>query len=143
MAAPTVAQIRAGLAANLGAIGERQISAYRLANPTVPSIQVTGPIDEIEYHQAMQNGHDLFPFAVMAFVGIASDIGAQKRLDEFISATGAASVKAAIEADKTLGGLACRAIVESCSGYREYALPNQPGPVLGAEWRVRVEADGA
>lgn len=143
MAAPTLAQIREGLRANLATIGDDvQTSAYRLANPTMPSVQVLGP-DEIEFHKTMQNGHDQWALTVMAFAGLVSGIGAQKVLDQFIPATGTRSVKAAIESDKTLGGLGVRAIVESCTGYREYAVGNPPQAVLGAEWRVRLEADGA
>lgn len=140
MAAPTLAQIREGLATRLETIPEAQVSAYRLARPSAPSIQVLGP-DEVNYHEAMQNGHDSWVLTVMAVAGTTTDKGAQIVLDKFIGATGTSSVKAAIEGDATLAGVVNDLIVESCTGYRLYAIEGKE--MLGAEWRVRIEADGS
>lgn len=140
MAAPALSDIREGLRVRLDTVPDVQASAYRISNYTAPVLMVMGP-EDIEYHQAMQNGHDQWMLVVMAFAGLVSEEGAQRTLDKFIPATGTSSVKAAIEADKTLGGLGLRVIVESCTGYREYQVGGQA--VLGAEWRVRIEADGA
>jgi hypothetical protein len=46
------------------------------------------------------------------------------------------SVKAAIEADKTLGGAVNQAQVTQVSGYRKFGVDTSPVKYLGAEWTV-------
>jgi hypothetical protein len=133
--------IRAGLKDNLERDGVL-VSPYVLSNPTLPVIWIRpSPTEGIEYHQAMGNGVENWTMLVQAYVGIPTDIAAQKTLDEMISSTGTNSVKAAIESDKTLGGAAHDLIVKKCSGYLEYQRTD--GSVaLGAEWEVLVLAAG-
>jgi hypothetical protein len=69
----------------------------------------------------MGRGLDKWTFTVQAFVALASDIGAQVKLDAFLAPSGSQSVKAAIEADGTLGGIVADTSVVSCTGYRVYA----------------------
>jgi len=107
----TVEAVCEGLAANLSTILGVQVSAWMLASPTPPAIHVVPPA--IEYHQAMQDGFAELTFTVQAFVALGSDIGAQKRLAQMRAPTGAGSVKAAIEADKTLAGIVKELIVLS------------------------------
>lgn len=133
----TLAAIRAGLAANLASVRGVQVSAYVLANPTLPVIWVRPATEPVQYHKAMGNGHDEWMMVVQAYVGTASDLGAQKKLDELLASSGATSVKAAIESDKTLAGAAADLMVTSCSGYLEYSRPDGT-TALGAEWNVRV-----
>lgn len=140
MAAPGLDQLREALADALADIPDTQISAYRLSNFQTPLLQVAWP-DEIDYHQTMRDGTDGWTVIVMAFAGAMSDIGSQKILDQYIPATGAKSVKAALEADITLGGLVDDVTVVSCTGYREYTV-NQLA-VLGCEWRVEIVASGS
>lgn len=140
MAAPTLAQIREGLNTRLATIGDVQTSAYRLSNPTLPSLQVAWP-DEVQYHESMRNGTDGWVLIVMAFAGLMSEKGSQILLDQFIAATGAKSVKAAIEGDTTLGGIVDDTTVVSCTGYREYTIGTKAA--LGCEWRVEVIAPGS
>jgi hypothetical protein len=128
-----LADIRAGLAANLEALPGVQVSAYALSNPTPPCVEIVP--SEIQYDRALQRGHDEIVVTVRVFVGLASDIGAQKRLDEHLAASGASSVKAAIEADATLAGAVDDARVRSATGYRVYGAD---GRLLGAEWEVEI-----
>jgi len=133
----TLTQIREGIAANLSAIAGWQVSPYMLASPTPPSIHVFP--DTIEYDKVMKRGLDDWFILVQAFVGTTSDIGAQQKLDEMLAPSGATSIKAAIESDKTLGGAVSSLQVVSCSGYRVYPRPgSSDAAVLGAEWRVHV-----
>lgn len=140
MAAPTIAELRAGLATNLGTIADVQVSAYMLSSPTPPAAHVFP--EEVTYDKAMQRGLDLYTFTVQMFVGLVSDIGAQKKLDTFLAPTGATSVKAAIEADRTLGGKCDDLRVTTATGYKVYQLAGQTGAVLGAEWSVTIMAIG-
>ena len=75
------------------------------------------------------------------FVGAVTDIGSQKRLDGMLAATGADSVKAAIESDRTLDGACDSLRVVRCSGYRLFGREGAPS-VLGAEWDVEIYARG-
>jgi hypothetical protein len=134
--------IRAGLVTNLNTLKttyqDMQISPYVLANPTPPVIWVKPTQGNvIEYHQAMMNGQETWSFTVQAFVAGGGDIIAQTVLDELLNTSGAHSVKAAIEADKTLGGAAEDLIVRRVISYQEYQRAD--GTIaLGAEWIVEV-----
>lgn len=135
----SLADIRAGLAANLAVLDGIQVSAYLLSNPSLPTIWVRpAPGEGIEYHKAFANGLENWTMVVQAFFanGI-SDIGAQKQLDELLESSGPTSVKAAIEADKTLGGVVQDTYVQSCTGYQEYGRPDGT-TALGCEWTVVV-----
>ncbi len=139
----SLASIRAGLAANLtanldlGANSSVQVSAYALANPTGPYVQVFGP-DEITFHRAMANGHAEWDIKIQAGVPLTTDRGSQELLDRMIESTGSASIRAAIEADKTLGGTVQDLIVRGVSGYGQYVTGQ--GDVLGCEFLVTVLA---
>ncbi len=138
----SLAAIRAGLVTNLNTLKatyqDMQISAYILSNPTPPVIWVKPtPGAVTEYHQAMMNGQETWSLTVQAFVASGGDITAQMVLDELLATTGAHSVKAAIEADKTLGGATDDLIVRRCISYQEYQRVDG-SMALGAEWIVEI-----
>lgn len=137
----SVAELRAGLAANLDALDGLQVPAggYVLAQPTTPSVEIVPA--PVEYDKAGSRGTDQWTFYVRVLVGTPSDVGGQKKLDKFMEPTGATSVKAALESDTTLGGAALDLWVGKCSGYRVYQREGAPA-VLGAEWTVTVYAEG-
>jgi hypothetical protein len=128
-------EIREGLATNLRTISGVQVSAYMLASPTPPAIHVVPPA--IEYHQAMQGGLERLTFTVQAFVALGTDIGTQKRLDDFRAPTGVTSVKAALEADRTLGGVAQDLLVMSSAEPVIVTLP-EGRQLLSCDWEVLV-----
>lgn len=131
----TSEDVREGLAAALREIQGVQAMAYVLGSPTPPFAQVMrGPLS---YHEAMGDGTSTWTMLVRVFVANVTDIGAQKKLDEFLSVDGARSVKAAIEADPTLGGKVADLIVTGASGEQEF-VRDQGGPLLGSEWTVEV-----
>jgi hypothetical protein len=143
MAAPTLSQIRAGLAANLAAnlpANTVQVSGYMLANPTPPCIHLY-PDGDLEYDLAMRRGLDKWRFTVQAFVTFTADIGSQVLLDGFLNPSGSTSVKQALEADSSLGGLVADVNVVKMSGYQVY-IRDGMGPLLGAEWAVEIIATG-
>jgi hypothetical protein len=138
----SLALIRQGLAANLATLKttyrDMLVSPYVLANPTLPVIWVkptTGAVTE--YHQAMRDGQETWALSVQAFVGSGSDITAQTVLDELLATNGPHSVKAAIEADRTLAGATDDLVVRRCTSYLEYQRPDG-SLALGAEWLVEV-----
>jgi hypothetical protein len=137
----SLALIRAGLVTNLNTLKttyqDMQISPYILSNPTLPTIWVKPtPGGVTEYHQAMRDGQETWFITVQAF-SPGLDQAAQIWLDELVTTSGAHSVKAAIEADKTLGGAAHDLIVRRCISYQEYQRVDG-SMALGAEWIVDV-----
>lgn len=139
MAAATPAEIRAGIAANLATITGVQILAYMLASPTPPFIQIyPGPM---AYDAAMARGLDRPVYMIQAAVSTTTDQGAQIMLDQLLEASGAMSVKAAVESDRTLGGKVGGLRVTEMSGYKWLVLEGH-GMMLGADWTVEVLARG-
>jgi hypothetical protein len=132
----TITQIREGLAANLSTINGFQVSAYPLANPTPPAIQILR--GEIEYDLAAARGLDLVTMQVQAIVALTADIGSQMRLDPLIDPTGSGSVKAAIESDRTLGGTVAGLRVTGAAG--DQIAQGANGPVLVCQWTIDVYA---
>jgi hypothetical protein len=132
---PTQEQIRNALAASLSTIPGLQATGYMMSSPTLPHAYVTP--SEIDYLAAMGGVVTGQTYALVVLVGLGSDIGAQKLLDRMLEPVGEMSVKAAVEADKTLGGVIDAVIVTRASGYRLYAREGST-PALGCEWTVEV-----
>jgi len=107
----TVSQVVTGLAANLATISGLRTFTYQPEQLNPP---VAFPvIDSIEYHGAMGGGDVQMRFNVFVIVGRYLDRTAHATLDAFLSYSGASSVRAALESDRTLGGVAQTLIVES------------------------------
>jgi hypothetical protein len=89
--------IRAGLAANLSSrIKGTQVSAYWLANPTPPCLEVfPDSVEGTQYHQAMVNGLHRWNLAVRGMVQNNEAESAQRTLDKWLADTGADSASAA------------------------------------------------
>lgn len=103
----SLADIRAGLAANLATISGLRVSAEIPDQPNPPQAVVM--LNSARYNQAMHNGFTEYNFSVMVLVGRVSERTAQRLLDAYVS-PGAQSIKAAVESDRTLSGAAfdCR-----------------------------------
>jgi hypothetical protein len=138
----TTAQIRQALAANLAAIDSSQTSPYILANTTPPTLMVMpgppGGGDFTEYHKAMGvPGFATKTFTVRCEVALNLDIGAQKKLDEYLDEDGDQSVFRAIESDKTLGDLVQDVVcMRSVAGLVDDRAGTSQK--LAAEWEVVV-----
>ena len=128
----TLAAIRAGLATNLGTWSDVQVSAYALSNPTPPCEEIVP--SSVTYDLALKRGADTYHLTVRVFVGLVSDIGAQKRLDLFLAGSGSGSMKTAVELDATLGGACADVRDESSTCTRAYGK----GQNLGAEWELEL-----
>lgn len=98
----TPAGVRAGLAARLATISGLRSFDYVPDGLSVPAA-VVEPL-EIIYDEAMAGGLDQYRAFVLVVVGRMSERSAADALDAYTASTGATSVKAAIEADRTLAG---------------------------------------
>ncbi len=140
----TLAQIREGLRANLSAIdlganSSVQVSGYALANPVGAYVQVFGP-DEVAFHRSMgtTTAHADWVIKIQVGVPLTSDRGAQELLDRMLESSGSASIRALVEADRTLGGTVQDCVVTGVSGYGQYVTGQ--GDTLGCEFLVTVLA---
>ncbi len=71
--------------------------------PTQGALVVIGQLD-MTFDFTLNRGFDSANVSVLVIVGRMSETAAQNRLDAFLASSGTSSIKAAIEADKTLGG---------------------------------------
>jgi hypothetical protein len=131
----SISELRAGLAANLATISGLRTAAT-VPDQINPPIAVVMP-GSITYDISFARmGGDEYEFTVMVIVGRVDERSAQNKLDAYCSGSGASSIKAAIESDKTLGG---KAFTSRCTSLRNY---NQVtvGDVtyLAAEFTVQV-----
>lgn len=103
----SLAEIRQGLATNLGEISGIRTYPEIPDNPVMPCAVVE--LESVTYDQSFQRGLTEYAFTIRLIVGRVTERRAQQKLDEFIDA-GARSVKTAIQADTTLDGAAfdCR-----------------------------------
>lgn len=99
----SIADIRSGLGDNLSTIQGLRVAETIPDNPSPPIAVIA--LGNVVYDGAFDGGLVIYNFTVSVIVGRVAERVAQARLDSYIS-TGAGSVKAAIESDKSLGGSA-------------------------------------
>lgn len=114
----SVAAIRAALAARLETISPLHVYATVPGSPTVPAA-VVGPESGtfLTYDVAFSRGADDLAFVVLVLASRADDRSGQITLDDYLAGEGPLSIKAAIEADPTLGGTAQDVSVTEARNY--------------------------
>lgn len=125
--------IRAGLVRNLSSLGI-QSTGYLLQAPTPPVIEISPR--GTAYDSAFGRGLDEGLWMVRITVAVSLEEGAQRNLDSYLERSGANSVKALIEAEKTLGGVVQSLRVENVSAYEAAIVDGKS--VLSADWTVRI-----
>lgn len=103
-----------------------------------PPTFVVGEV-EMEYDQAFQRGLDQLDVKCRLYASRADASSGQSTLDAFMG-SGPKSVKSALEADRTLGGVAETLRVTKVSGYGVYEAAGVL--YLGAEFHTTVWAKG-
>lgn len=137
----SIGDIATGLKANLDAIDGVNVSKYPRSNPVGPLIHMW-PSDTLVYHRAMAMGFSEVVFTVQLLWPYTDDAGSAAQVYDFLEPTGARSIRQAIEADRTLGGVADRATCESCSGL-SVGVTSDNQPRLTADWRVTIILNGS
>lgn len=97
----SVFDIRTALASSLSSISGLRTSAYIPDNPN-PPIAVVMP-ERIDYDLNAQRGADTYTFSIMIIVSRSDERSAQRELDAYL--IGDRAIKAAVESDRTLGGV--------------------------------------
>lgn len=134
----SVTALRRGLKNRLATIDG--LRAYATVPGQVMTPAAVVDVDGIRYDSTMARGADDFIFVVRLLVSTADDATGQDALDAYLAGSGAASMKAAIEGDTSLGGVAHFARVDSVRAYGqvEYGAITY----VGAEVLVEVTASG-
>lgn len=91
------------------------------------------------YHGPLNtfNGQPVFEIACMLLTAEqANDVGGQQLLDAYLAHPSATSVKAALEADQTLGGICRSVFVHDIDGYRLYTVG--VAAYYGARFHVQI-----
>lgn len=107
----SVSQAASGIATRLATISGLRSFAYQPEQINPP---VAFPIlNSVEYHGAMGGGNVRMNFDVVVIVGRYVDRVAHSLLDGYVSYSGATSLRAAIEGDRTLGGVVQTLVMEN------------------------------
>lgn len=105
----TPTAVRQGLATALDTITGLRCFDYVPDGIPTPAA-IVEPL-EITYHEAnVSSGTNYYRAYILVIVGRMSDRSSQDRIDAYLANTGASSIPAALEADRTLGG-ACSSLV--------------------------------
>lgn len=99
----SIAEIRAGLAANIAAISGLRVSAEIPDNPSPPIAVIA--LNNISYDLDFNRGMTLYNFTVTLIVGRVAERDAQRKLDAY-AGNGERSIKTAVQSDRQLGGAA-------------------------------------
>lgn len=139
--APTIEQIMDGLETRLATISGLRVSDISPGQIS-PPCAIVGVPPVTNYHATFGSGRmTLDDITVTVLVSAAVDRVGQKRLAGYANPTGSTSVKAAVEADKTLGGVVDDCIVVS---FRPFGL-DEVGVIgyFGGVFQLRAIAIGA
>jgi hypothetical protein len=132
----TVADMRAGIAKNLrDNIPGLRVSETIPDQPNPPMAVIS--LETVNYDQTFQRGMTEYLFTVSVLAGRVSERHAQARLDSYID-PGSATVKTAIESDKSLGGKVFDVRVSEMSNIGAVNLGETI--YLGADFSVQVYA---
>ena len=132
--AATVSQVATGLATRLATISGLRTSTYQPEQLNPPFAFPT--LNSIQYHKAFGGGDVVMDWTVNVIVGRYTDRNAFATLDGFLSFSGATSIRAAIEGDKTLGGV-CQTLVLP-SGANITSLSSADAEFLQIQFQVTV-----
>lgn len=132
----TISTLRSGLATNLRTISGLRVWEEIPDNPSPPTAIVI--LNGISYHRAMVNGLTEYNFVVQLIVGRAAERQAQRYLDLYADVTGASSVKAALESNRTLNGVAQDLVVTAMPNLGSIIVNEQN--YLAADFTVTVYA---
>lgn len=124
----TLAEIHAGLVTRLDTIDGLRVRDH-VPDQIEPPMAVVTFVSST-FHGAFQDGLRPYEFVIVVLVGQANSRSAQASLLEYANTTGTKSIKAAIEADRTLGLTNTDAIVtevdtfqtEQVGGYQYVGL---------------------
>lgn len=132
----TVSQVGDAIKARLATISGLRTFSYQpeQLNPPFAWPELT----QVTYHRAMQLGNVEMQFTINVVVGRYTDRTANELLDEYLSATGAKSIRQALESDRTLGGVVQTVILSSAADVT--SLNEADANFLQVQYQMTVHA---
>lgn len=132
----SIADMRAGIGKNLrDNIPGLRVSETIPDQPNPPMAVIS--LETVNYDQTFQRGMTEYQFTISVLAGRVSERNAQARLDSYID-PGSATIKNAVESDKTLGGKVFDVRVSEMSNIGAVNLGETI--YLGADFSVQVYA---
>jgi sulfite reductase beta subunit-like hemoprotein len=134
--AGTLSDIRAGMGDALRVVNGLRVREH-LPEQVDPPVAVL-MLERVDFHGAFRGGLSTWQFVVVVVVGRMAERSSQDLLDKFLSWDSSQSIRAALEADMTLGGVAHTCKVGAARAVR----PMQVGDAnyLAVEFEVEVTA---
>jgi hypothetical protein len=132
----SIADIRAGLAANIATISGLRVAAEIPDNPSPPIAMIA--LNNISYDLDFNRGMTLYNFTVTLIVGRVAERDAQRKLDAY-AGNGDRSIKTAVQSDRQLGGAAFDVRLSEMSTIGALNLGEQT--YLAADFAVQVYAE--
>lgn len=135
----SITDVRSGLKTRFETIAG--LKGYAVA-PATPIVPCAFPLPAaIEYDEAMARGSDQLTFTLVLLLAKYSTEMDQSKLDAYLAGSGAASIKAAVEGDGTLGGACDWVRVARVTAYGQ--IEYNGVDYLGARLTAEVDVDGA
>jgi hypothetical protein len=132
----TVDEINDGLKANLATISG--LRTYDHVPDTFGTPCAVVMFSSVDYANAFRQGNPRYEFTITLIVGRASERAAQIALGEYLSDTGAKSIRAAVESDSRLNSKAQDLIVQRATNMR--MLQQGDAAYLAVDFDVLVHA---
>lgn len=112
MATPTILEVMNAIESALDDIPGLRTTAF-IKDQMAPPFAMVGVPEIPDYHGAFRSGSMTISPRVYVFVSSVVDRIGQTKLSEYANPTGVSSIKAALEADNTLGGVVAQVVVKS------------------------------
>lgn len=137
-----ISKVREGLGNAAGAVvSDPQLTTFGYVPDSIPAPCFFPAEVDVDFTGAFARGMDELTVTCRVLVGRADDKASQALLDGYLSGAGPMSLKQAIEADGTLGGVCDDLMVLRVQGYRYYEHAGTQ--YVGAELIVKVVGDGS
>ncbi len=133
----SLTNIRNGIGTALENISSLIVYKY-IPDSIEPPTAVVGVVDTVDYDLTDARGADRYTIPVFLYVSRVDAQDSQETLDGYLASSGASSVKAKVESDVTLGGVAQSTRVVEADNYGVYTINNID--YLGVEFTVEVIA---
>jgi hypothetical protein len=135
--AASVSAVATALMASLSGISGLRTKNYQPEDLSVAPIAYP-TIQTVTYHRAFGGGDVVMDWNVEVVTGRWTDRTAHALLDSYLSYDGASSIRAALEADVSLGGVVQTMIVQSSTSISSVSQGEQE--FLGITFQVTVHA---
>jgi hypothetical protein len=132
----TVSQVSDGIKTALATVSGLRTYSFQpeQLNPPFAYPELT----QVTYHRSMGLGDVEMQWTINVVVGRYTDRTANDLLDQYLSPTGAKSIRAALESDKTLGGVVQTLILSSAADVT--ALNEADANFLQIQFQMTVHA---